>query len=245
MGKMMRKAGKIIDWLLIACGVVPLFYRVLNTGSAVLLLAGLLILFLTLRWDRLPRVLRVISAVCLCLGFAVSAVVSAFMVRQAWFRPPPRDGALPVIVLGGRVYEHGPSLILSYRLNAAAAYLLENPQALCVVSGGRGEDEPEPEAEVMARYLISKHGIDPARIIIEDKSSNTLENIRFSKALLDGRSSVVITTDSFHQLRASIYAKMEGLTSYSVSSFTPPGLFPAYWVRDMLGVLYALVTTAS
>lgn len=242
-GGIMKKTGTVVSLLLIICGVVPLFYGVLNTGSVTLLLTGLFVAFLVLYWKKLSRALRIVSAACLCLGFFIFTLVSAFMVRQAWFRQPPYGESFPIIILGGRVYEHGPSLILSYRLDAAAAYLKKNPDAVCVVSGGRGADEPEPEAEVMARYLSSKHGIAPERIVIEDKSSNTRENIRFSNALLDGETSVAIATDSFHQLRASIFAKSEGLTSYSVPSFTPPGLFPSYWVRDMLGVLYALVTT--
>lgn len=239
----MKKTGITVSILLLVCGVVPVFYGVLNTGSGALLLAGAFILFLTLRGDRLPRVLRIVSVSCLCLGLLVSTAVSAVMARQAWFNRPPDGENLPAIVLGGRVYEHGPSLIVAHRLDAAAAYLDENPGAVCVVSGGQGADEPKPEAEVMSQYLMSKHGVSPERIILEDKSSNTLENIRFSKTLLGAEPRVVIVTDSFHQLRASIFAGAEGLTVYGVSSFTPPGLFPAYWARDVLGVLYALATT--
>lgn len=237
----MKKTGIIIGFLFILCGVVPLFYRVFNIGSVFLLLIGFFILFMVRFGNKMPRALHIISVVCLCAGFLISATVSAFMAWQAWGNTPPDGENLPVIVLGGRVYDYGPSLIVAYRLDAAAAYLQENPQTVCVVSGGQGTDEPKPEAEVMAEYLVSKHGISSDRIILEAQSANTQENIRYSKVLLNGETSVVIVTDSFHQLRASMLAKAEGITAYSVPSFTPPGLFPTYWVRDMLGVLYVLV----
>ena len=51
----------------------------------------------------------------------------------------------------------------------------------------------------------------------------------------------VIVTDGFHQFRAHIMAEKQGCTAYSINSATPPALFPAYWVREWLGVSYYLV----
>ena len=57
----------------------------------------------------------------------------------------------------------GPSTVLRYRLEAAADYLKENPDTVCVVSGGKSPSEPEAEGDVMAEWLAA-HGIDAGRI---------------------------------------------------------------------------------
>ena len=51
------------------------------------------------------------------------------------------------------------------------------------MSGGQGPDEDRTEASVMHDYL-EQHGIDATRIIIEDQSTSTYENLVFSKELL-------------------------------------------------------------
>ena len=61
-----------------------------------------------------------------------------------------------LIVLGAQVRENGPSTILRYRLDAAISYLQENPETICIVSGGQGVNEPFSEAEGMLNYLVSK-----------------------------------------------------------------------------------------
>lgn len=234
----MKKAGLLLGGVALLLAMIPMFYGVLHIGVWVLLLAGVALCALALLWHRLGVGTRRCAGIVLTIALLGFAAVSAAMVRQAWFHTPPENANLPIIVLGGRVRADGPSLSVAYRLDAAAAYLQRNPQAICVVSGGQGADEPLPEALVMARYLTDKHGIDPTRIRQEDRSTNTQENIRFSKEFLDGQQRIVLATNSFHQLRASMLAAREGLDAYSVSAATPPGLFPSYWVRDLLGVLF-------
>ena len=82
---------------------------------------------------------------------------------------------------------------------------------MCIVSGGKGANEPFSEAESMAEYLL-KNGIEKSRIILEDKSTNTVENIRNSKALMDmSYRNVGIVTNNFHMFRAVQIAKAQGL----------------------------------
>lgn len=110
-----------------------------------------------------------------------------------------------MIVLGAKVNGDRPSRMLADRLNAAAAYLDKHPQAACVVSGGQGSDEAYSEASVMQKYLVEK-GIDPARIYLEDRSTNTHENLENSLQLIRQEGlcdTVVIATQVFHQYRAA------------------------------------------
>lgn len=116
-----------------------------------------------------------------------------------------------IIVLGAQVREDGPSVVLKYRLDAAIDYLNENSDTVCIVSGGKGANEPFSEAEGMAEYLLEK-GIEEHRIILEDKSTNTVENIQNSKALMkESYNGVGIVTNNFHVFRAVQIAKVQGL----------------------------------
>lgn len=116
-----------------------------------------------------------------------------------------------IIVLGAQVREDGPSVVLKYRLDAAVAYLNENPDTICIVSGGQGANEPFSEAEGMEEYLLNK-GIEEDRIILEDRSTNTVENIQNSGKLLEETyESVGIVTNNFHVFRAVQIAKAQGL----------------------------------
>ena len=73
--------------------------------------------------------------------------------------------------------------MLSERLCAAYEYLNRNPKAMCVLSGGQGDGEEISEAECMYRYLTGR-GIDGARLLLEDQSTTTAENLQYSMELL-------------------------------------------------------------
>lgn len=229
----------------ILCLISALFplvlYRILNVGVAGLFLIGGALVLLPVLWNRglarFPRLRRLIL-IAGCAGLAFCLTVSVAMARRAWFNPPPATGEITVIVLGSKIVGDQPSLMLWRRLHVAADYLERNPDAVCIVSGGQGADEEYTEAYVMKKHLVET-GIDPDRITMEDRSGSTRENLRYSGALMDGGDTAVIATDSFHQLRASIYARAEGLETYNISSLTPWGLMPAYWLREIFGVSWA------
>ena len=97
-------------------------------------------------------------------------------------RKPPKNATL--IVLGCRVYGERASLSMVERLEAAYEYLQENPQAVCVLSGGMGSGENITEAECMYRYLVDK-GITSRRLYKEEESTSTIENLKFSLELIN------------------------------------------------------------
>ena len=105
-----------------------------------------------------------------------------------------------------------PSTVLKYRLDTAAGYLKDNPDTVCIVSGGQSSSEPEPEAVVMKRYLVGC-GIDESRILTEDQSSSTVENITYSRKVLEAylaehpELSVGIVTNNFHVYRGCAIAR--------------------------------------
>ncbi len=116
-----------------------------------------------------------------------------------------------LIVLGAHVRPDGPCRSLRFRLDTAYQYLMKNPDAICIVSGGKGDNEPCTEAKAMARYLKRK-GIAKDRILLEEHSRSTLENLRFSLRLLPAENpSVGIVTNYYHIPRSLLMAKDLGL----------------------------------
>ena len=85
--------------------------------------------------------------------------------------------------------------------------------AVLVPSGGQGPDEPMAEVEAISRYLLMQD-IPREAILKEERSTTTLENMRFSKALIDERmqdARVVFATTNYHVFRSGIWAQLAGL----------------------------------
>ena len=143
-----------------------------------------------------------------------------------------------IIVLGAQVRENGPSVVLRYRLDTAIEYLEENPETICIVSGGQGANEPFSEAEGMANYLI-ENGIEKDRILLENKSKNTVQNMQYSSALMDETyNSVGIVTNNFHMFRAMKLAKAQGLKNVCAIAADSNALYlPNNVLRECLGIL--------
>ena len=116
-----------------------------------------------------------------------------------------------VIVLGAQVHADKPSVVLKYRLDEAILYLNENPETVCIVAGGQGKNEPYSEAYGMAQYLM-QNGIDKERILLEDQSKTTEENLRYSRKFLPEGAKVGIITNDFHMFRALQIAQKQGLS---------------------------------
>lgn len=95
------------------------------------------------------------------------------------------DGPEVMVIFGCQVRADGPSILLRDRLDTALAYLEEHPETRVVVSGGKGDDEHMSEAQCMYDYLTA-HGVNDYKILMEDKSRNTQQNIRNTLALLEG-----------------------------------------------------------
>lgn len=100
----------------------------------------------------------------------------------------PKDEQLTVMIFGCYVRGEEPGRTLTTRLDAALSLLKRYPNADCIVSGGQGSNEAISEAEAMRRYLVSR-GIAEERITLEDRSTNTSENLEYTFAILTGSES--------------------------------------------------------
>lgn len=171
------------------------------------------------------------AAFLLLIGVLSARIVTAFTTKA-------QPGLDYLLVLGAQVRENGPSALLASRLDTAAAYLSANENTVCIVSGGKGANEPTPEADVMYDYLVA-HGIKESRILRENRSKNTAENIRFSKELLpETYGSVGVVTNDFHVLRAVKLAEGGGLRN--VTGISAPSV-PAYLPNNIFRECLALI----
>ena len=106
-----------------------------------------------------------------------------------------------------------------------------------IVSGGQGKDEEVTEAYAMARYLECER-LERRRIVQEDVSVNTLENLKFSRNLIaDVDTPVGIVSNNFHVYRGCVYAKRAGFKEpFPIPASCHPLLFPNYFVRECFAV---------
>ena len=147
-------------------------------------------------------------------GILVILVVVILVIIISYSDDDPKPGLDYIIVLGAQVRPDGPSKTLRYRLETAEKYLKENTVTFCIVSGGKGSNEIMSEAEAMRQYLVSA-GINENRIIMEDKSTTTYENIKFSKKLIPIGSSVGLVTNDFHMYRGLFLCRKHGVEGVS------------------------------
>ncbi len=159
------------------------------------------------------------------------------------FNDYPENNTDCIIVLGAKIRGETVSKALADRLDAAYEYASKegNEHVLIIVSGGQGEDEITTEAKVMKDYLVAK-GIDEERILMEDKSVNTMQNLKFSyeiiKEELGEEAKIAICTSNFHVYRATLLAENMGLKNVSgVAAFTEPILLPNSTVRECLALV--------
>lgn len=241
-------SGAVIFLTAIILFLFPFQFGVINIGNIFgLVISGIMFMhfafnrftsgLLGILWqNKAGKVVLSSFLVFLAAGFITAAIISGFMIKAALNKPA---SPMPAILLGCKVNGTEPSLMLRKRINAACKYLSENESAVIIVSGGQGPGEDISEAECMKRCLVKK-GISADRIITETNSTDTYQNIEFSKKYLDEYdlgNEAVIVTDSFHQLRASMIAEKFGLRTSSAPAHTTFYLLPTYWVREWFGIM--------
>lgn len=150
-----------------------------------------------------------------------------------------------LIVLGASVHGTEASLALTHRLEGALEYLESHPECRAVVSGGQGEGEQISEAQCMREWLIA-HGIDENRIYMENKSTSTIENLRYSWQIISaegGRADdIAVVSSGYHLYRAKALAKTVGIQAAGVKgSLGYPVYTLGMYIREAFGVTHLLI----
>lgn len=199
--------------------------------------------------ETLPIVLLVLTVIiCITIYFIAS-----------YGKKHPSGNADYLIILGAHVNGTKPSKALMSRIMAAFHYLKSNPHTKAILTGGQGRGEKMTEALCMKQELL-KLGIEESRLLIEDKSTTTEENIVFAKKIILQNTSllhsektgvhhtkqipdkklmedihIIVVTNDFHTLRGRWLAKKAGFSQVetlgSASSFI---MKPHYYTREIL-----------
>ncbi|OJG28030.1 hypothetical protein RU98_GL002239 [Enterococcus caccae] len=115
-----------------------------------------------------------------------------------------------------------------------------NPPKI-LMSGGKGDDEHIAESIAMKQYAIGK-GIPEEAILVETNSKNTLENMRFSKEIMEqdfGGTDfrAIFTTNNFHLFRAGLFAKMANLNADGIGARTAFYFLPNAFLREFIAIV--------
>ncbi len=184
------------------------------------------------------KILKIVTLVGVCLVLISFIVIELQIWRGS--KSKPKEDTECLVVLGAGVYGTRPSASLRSRMDAALEYLKSHPNVSAILSGGQGPGEDISEAEAMRRYL-TQHGVEESRLILEDKSTSTVENLTFSFDIAKekGFSKLTVVTNEFHMYRSSRLASNMG---YDVGGIPAPvpkqGLFPlSCYLREYCSVL--------
>ena len=221
------------------------FSGFLLLGVAVLLAASWLLDRLAAGNDRWRLVRRGFYG-CVAVGLVLLVGLEVVIINRGRSdrTPLPADA---VIVLGAGVNGTEPSLSLRTRLDAALDYLETCPDIPAVLTGGTGYGEEISEAACMYDYL-TEHGVEPERLILEDRASNTAENFAFSKELLaaagvdPAAEKVAVITNDFHLARAELIAARQGYgdTAGIPAPLPWPHLTVNYYLREAFAMVKSL-----
>lgn len=217
---------------LVCCGIIAViaFYEVTRV--------------LLPRYPKVLKALRRVVTVCIILGLLAFSVTEGFIIKASFGDSGKQCDYF--VVLGAKVRDDGPSVSLWDRIYGAAEYMQTHPEAIAIVSGGQGADEPMTEGQAMYNELV-KLGMEPERIWIEDKATSTRENITFALDLIEERTGtrpdvLGVVSSEYHLFRAGLFTRDCGVEFVGIPAKTSrTSQLVNHLMREVAGVWQYLV----
>ena len=240
---MKHPVSLILASILLFGGVVMAFFPPARYVGACVAAVGVLVFL----FPRVPLWLRWVLGVLTALALAAFVILELPILRNARTDADPK--ADYIVVLGAQVRGTTPSWSMHDRLTAALDYLNAWPESKAVVSGGQGPDEGCSEAEAMQTWLLAR-GVAPERILLEDQSETTRENLTYSFNVIrswggDPAEGVGIVTSEYHLYRAKLMAEALGAKPIGVAARTELGIMRVnYFIREAIAAAYMRVAGA-
>ena len=176
---------------------------------------------------------------CLLIGTIFFAVKAA--------RHIPAFDKDYILILGCMIRKDGAlTKLLQSRADRAVEFARMQEKAtgkeiIFVPSGGQGDDEIMPEAQAIRNYLLSI-GIPDERILPEDRSVNTYENLRNSAELIRRHSGrpdpkIAFSTTNYHVFRSGQIAARQGIDAEGIGSPTKKYFWINAFVREFVAMI--------
>lgn len=214
-------------------------------GIAAASIFFMLMKMLSKKHDKAARILNRIAVYAIIIFAFALTVTIAMIASEA--DTGDNSGADYAIVLGAGVRGNTPSASLYARMKAALQYANENPETVLILSGGQGRGENVSEARCMYDWLKSR-GVSEERLIMEDKSTSTRENLEFSRAIIlerepDFSGKICVVSEGYHLARGKLYARQAGFEKVTgAAGFNGyPVLTGNYYIREAFAIWYYLV----
>ncbi len=198
--------------------------------------------------NTMPEILnRLLIFIRLMLCYAECTMLSICIMGYVTARIEPRYDSDFVIILGCSISKKGKVRpLLKGRVNRAIRYAWDQEirtgkPVKYVPSGGQGKDEPMSEGSAMEMYLLS-HSAEDYEVFPEKKSKNTMENLVFSKKIIDGlkeNAKVAVVTNNFHILRSGMLANAAGFYHADMAGSSTKWYFwPNAFLRELVAIVF-------
>ncbi|MCH4184984.1 MAG: YdcF family protein [Eggerthellaceae bacterium] len=180
----------------------------------------------------------------LCSEGAYAGITfTAYALYSALYRRIPKHADYAyVIIHGAGLSGSEPTPLLAGRIDKGAeVWQACSPDTKIIVSGGKGSDEVVSEAQAMETYLIEHYPIPREVIVKEDRSRTTMENLVYSKEIMDRLSGetpyrCAVVTSDYHVMRAAIYAHRQGIDADGIGSKTARYYVPTAFIREFVAI---------
>ena len=141
-----------------------------------------------------------------------------------------------VVVLGAGLIGDKVTPLLASRIEKGIAIYQKHPGSKLIMSGGQGPDELMAEGQAMADYALEQ-GIPAEDIVIENQSTNTEENLKFSYALMKPGSRFALVTNYYHVFRALLLARKLKIKCIGYGARTKFYFSLNAFIREFVGYL--------
>lgn len=224
---------------------IPVILSLVEWGlsfSTVFISVSMILIYILIRVKNIAYKNKYTKVIYQIYRIIMILFISSFILLQSviiinMYKTKDVNNVKPIdtmIILGAKVNEDGVSKTLKLRLDKGIEYYNRNKNINIIVSGGQGKDEVTTEASAMKNYLL-ENGVNEENIILEDRATTTLENIIFSKKIMEdlnlGKKALIVTSD-YHLFRGRFIANILGIDNDGLCSISSLSSRMYYMIRE-------------
>ncbi|MFT8530409.1 MAG: YdcF family protein [Bifidobacterium aquikefiri] len=190
-----------------------------------------------------PQTLVSIAGLMVLEGIWFFFTFTALLAYSWIYRMLPKRRRYDYIIIhGAGLQGTEPTPLLRGRIDKAVQlWKRQQGYGKLIASGGQGADEQISEAEAMSRYMRQECGVPAENILLENRSTTTMENLVFSRSLITELSDnnnyrCALVTSDYHVFRAAEYAHRLHLKADGVGSHTKGYYWPTAFIREFVAI---------